>query len=138
MQLTHFTSDQDIATFGNSLIHVATPGMLQASFLRNSALLGGCATTGAAVLLSQGGNAQIAGTSSCALTQPGDQPSITSVQAAASFGNFGGGMPVVGIASSSILVNAGRPGWCEPRDVRGYGRPPSCDVGAFEVGAVAP
>lgn len=138
VRLTHFTSYMDTATLGNSLIHVGTGGTGQASLMRNSALLSGCATTGGSVLISEGGNAQVSGTSSCSLTHASDLPAITSAQAGASFGDFGGGMPVVGIAATSILVNAGFPSWCTPKDVRGLVRPASCDIGAFEVGAGAP
>ncbi len=133
IELTHFTSHMDTATLGNSLLQMGAPLTQGGSTMRNSALLGGCATTEGSVLVSHGGNAQVSGTGSCSLTHSTDLPAITSAQAAASFGNFGGGMPVVGIAPISILVNAGHPSWCKPKDVRGYWRPASCDIGAFEV-----
>ncbi len=136
LRLTHYTSYNDSAAIGNSLAHISTFGAV--AFLRNSALLGGCAMVGPAALISEGGNAQISGTGSCSLTLASDLPAITSAQAGASLGDFGGSMPVVGIAASSILVNAGLPSWCTSRDVRGLVRPASCDIGAFEVGAGAP
>lgn len=138
VRLIHFTSYLDQANTGSSLVSIATPGAYTTSYLRNSALLGGCAVVGANVLISEGSNAQIAGSGDCSLTHATDKPAITAAQAGVSFADFGGGMPVVGIPAASILVNAALPSWCQALDVRGYPRSGSCDIGAFEVGAIAP
>lgn len=138
VHLTHVTSYQDAAGVGPSLAHELMGGGLTGSILRNSALLGGCAALGGAVLLSEGGNAQIAGTPSCSLTASSDRPTLSSGTVAASYGDYGGGMNVVGIPFFSTLVNRGLATWCEPLDARGYLRPSTCDIGAFEVSATAP
>jgi hypothetical protein len=135
VKLTHVTSFQDFAPIGPSLAHVSNGGTLSASLVRNSALLEGCATVGAVNILSEGGNTQRTGTPTCNFTAIGDLAPVTAVQVGATYGAFGGGLSVVGIPATSVLVNAGKASWCSSIDVRGYGRPAMCDIGAYEVGA---
>ncbi len=129
--LRHTTSFEDVSRIGSTVAALGSSAYVQ---FFNSALLGSCHTSSGGTLESMGGNAQLAGAASCALTHPEDLGTVTAAQAAAAYGNYGGGFSVVGIDAASVLANAGKADWCEQYDVRGYVRQHPCDIGAFEFG----
>jgi CSLREA domain-containing protein len=114
---------------------VAQPVTLAVS---NSALMRGCALGAETTLINHGANAQYADSAPCGFTRSDDMPALTVADApferVFETGRWYLSVPV----ASSVLLGAGRSGWCLSRDVRAFNRPQPCDIGAYESDGFAP
>jgi CSLREA domain-containing protein len=90
-------------------------------------------------LQSEGGNLESPG-DTCTLVHPSDQVGVSA--AALALGplqNNGGVTPTHGLLDGSAAIDTGSNAYCPDADQRGWQRwDPTCDIGAFEVGAIGP
>jgi predicted outer membrane repeat protein len=126
----------NVATIGNGsdgLLLIGSALQLAANWMGD-----GCLLSNASVI-SLGGNAQRAGTSSCNL-QPTDIGSLTAAEASVSHAWYGGRFDIIGFATgNSALEDRATSSICAADDARAYLRTQrTCDIGAYEAAGVAP
>ncbi|MGE3618678.1 MAG: choice-of-anchor Q domain-containing protein, partial [Gemmatimonadales bacterium] len=94
-----------------------------------------CGINGTGVFTSNGHN--LSDDASCtALTQPSDKNNTAAGVSAALAAN-GGPTPTHALQTGSAAIDAGLAGSCTATDQRGFARVGTCDIGAFEFGAVS-